>query len=805
MTVLEAPTAPHQEVAQVADPAPAAVPQLRQTSSVDAVVAEVAANLGDRAVRLAGNVTTPQEYTLRAAQHLLEHLAGLPGDTWQDRWSCFEQVNLHGGRWCRQLGYTGRPGWVAYCCPALGQLVRLDLVRPSYAWLANRHLIFWLRLLEWRDPAGTALFVAAVEAVGVTTNIQKNLVRILGWICAHTGKQPRQVSGADLQEMHLVLKSRGADAKGTGTLWSVLRTLGWLDDDAPILPQPTRRLRPKTPVELVDQYGIAEPHREVLIEYLKQRSLTLDHSSLINHNRTLVGLFWSDIARHHPDLTDFRLTHEQARAWRTRLDTKPDGTPRQNIHNILFAVRAFYLDLAEWSVTDSYWAQWVAPSPISRSDVSGLPKARRKVVARTQQRTRELVPLLPVLIAQAEKEKKQTAANLAAAQAVGHGGTVEVDGQTWTVLQPQPNSRVRISNDTGQRILTTEESAGFWTWAIIETLRHSGLRVEEMLELTHLAIQPYTIKPSGETIPLVHIPASKNDEERMLVASPELVHVLSAITQRIRNGNQAVPLTQRWDPHERVIGEPLPHLFVHSWNKTMTVLSMVTVNKYLNELAARANLTIGGRPVNFTPHDFRRIFATEALAAGLPPHIVQVLLGHKSLATTQGYAAIYPQDVIRHHRTFINTRRRTRPSEEYREPTPEEWAEFEAHFVQRKVSLGSCGRAYGTNCHHEHACIRCGLLRTDPAQIDRLRDIITNLRDRIEEAEQNNWLGEVEGLKISHAAAAVKLDQMERQLTSNAVVQLGLPTTRMSAMGPLNPPGHNSSPSAPRESRKNRD
>jgi hypothetical protein len=84
------------------------------------------------------------------------------------------------------------------------------------------------------------------------------------------------------------------------------------------------------------------------------------------------------------------------------------------------------------------------------------------VIARIQQQTRELVPLLPARIAQAEKEKKQASANLAAAQTVGHGGTVEVGGQTWTVLQPQPFSRVR-SNDAGQRILTTEEPAGFWT------------------------------------------------------------------------------------------------------------------------------------------------------------------------------------------------------------------------------------------------------------------------------------------------------------------------------------------------------
>lgn len=210
-----------------------------------------------------------------------------------------------------------------------------------------------------------------------------------------------------------------------------------------------------------------------------------------------------------------------------------------------------------------------------------------------------------------------------------------------------------------------------------------------MLELTHLAMQPYTVKPTGETIPRVHIPPSKTDEERLIVASPELVHVLTSILSRLRRNQQEVPLTRRWDLHERVLGEPLPHLLVHHHNSNLHVVTPGTVHTWLNDLAARINLNLDGKPVHFTPHDFRRIFATEALANGIPPHIVQVLLGHRSLATTQGYTAIYPQDVIRAHRSFITTRRRTRPSEEYREPTPEEWAEFEAHFVRRKVSLGT--------------------------------------------------------------------------------------------------------------------
>ena len=97
--------------------------------------------------------------------------------------------------------------------------------------------------------------------------------------------------------------------------------------------------------------------------------------------------------------------------------------------------------------------------------------------------------------------------------------------------------------------------------------------------------------------------------------------------------------------------------------------------------------------------------------------------------------------------------------------------------MKRKVSLGSCGRAYGTNCHHEHACVRCALLHLDPAQTERLREIITNLHDRIAEAEENNWLGEVEGLKISLAAAELKLQQAVNQPTASTI-NLGLPGRR---------------------------
>ena len=88
----------------------------------------------------------------------------------------------------------------------------------------------------------------------------------------------------------------------------------------------------------------------------------------------------------------------------------------------------------------------------------------------------------------------------------------------------------------------------------------------------------------------------------------------------------------------------------------------------------------------------------------MPPHIAQLILGHRDINTTMGYKAVYPEEAISGHRAFITRRRALRPSEEYRTPTDAEWEEFLGHFERRRLALGDCGRAYGTSCIHEHSC-----------------------------------------------------------------------------------------------------
>ena len=161
--------------------------------------------------------------------------------------------------------------------------------------------------------------------------------------------------------------------------------------------------------------------------------------------------------------------------------------------------------------------------------------------------------------------------------------------------------------------------------------------------------------------------------------------------------------------------------------------------------------------------------------SGLPPHIAQIIAGHRDVNVTLGYKAVYPDEAIQAHLAFLARRRALRPSEEYRVPTDEEWAEFLGHFERRKVSIGTCGRAFGTPCIHEHACVRCALLWPDPNQRPRLVEIRDNLTARIAEAEREGWLGEVEGLQVSLAAAEDKLSQIDKR-SPKTTVELGTPT-----------------------------
>jgi len=70
------------------------------------------------------------------------------------------------------------------------------------------------------------------------------------------------------------------------------------------------------------------------------------------------------------------------------------------------------------------------------------------------------------------------------------------------------------------------------------------------------------------------------------------------------------------------------------------------------------------------------------------------------------------------------------------------------------------------------------MLRVDPLQGVRLAEIITSLHERIREATERGWLGEIEGLQVSLDAARQKMEQIRRIRLRGTPLELG-PTRRL--------------------------
>jgi integrase len=670
----------------------------------------------------------------------------------------------------------------------LPALIGADVIRPSLRWLltGGKKRKMTTNLIRSRDPQGFGAIASECQRdpeLGAPAE-SATLFRAAVILAAKGGTIADITVGDFLEEIETELDLRGHIRCGS-TSFKVLRDLGVFGDGVPTLRE-LRGAARRSVEELVDRYPIASRAvRAAIIEYLKERQPSMDYSSLRNRSYVLARCFWSDLEAHHPGIDSLRLDAEVASAWKQRLRTRPprsggavtDSVERLSYLEVLAAVRAFYLDVAEWALEDpARWAQWVAPCPISQQELARR-KALRRRKARMDARTRERLPVLPVLVRAADEWRRQSAALLIAARTATPGETFSVDDVTLVrAVRPQAAKANIWAEDplTGDsRCLSQEEDHAFWAWAVIEVLRSTGLRVEELLELSHYSLVQYSLPTSGEVVPLLQIAPSKTDAERLIVVSPELAEVLSSIIRRIRENRGAVPLVRARDRNEHVWLSAAPLLFQRRRGAEHYAISSATVSTLLDEALARTGLLDHeGAPLRCTPHDFRRMFITDAIRSGLPPHIAQIVAGHHNINVTMGYNAVYPDDAIQAHLAFLARRRGLRPSEEYRSPTEEEWQEFVGHFERRKVSIGTCGRSFDSPCVHEHACIRCSMLWPDPSQRHRLIEIRDNLVARIAEARREGWLGEIEGLEVSLAGAEEKLAQMERRSVHTVPVEL---------------------------------
>ena len=274
------------------------------------------------------------------------------------------------------------------------------------------------------------------------------------------------------------------------------------------------------------------------------------------------GAFWADIERHHPGIDTLHLPDEVAQAWKERRADvtrgRRHGPGAQEHRTLLMRVRAFYLDIQQWALEDPSWVPWAVPSPVRKRGHPGYAKRPQENRGRDAP-ARPRAAAAPARAGRCRRTRRlaETTALLAAARRRRSGEVFDHAGTRYRRIAPksaawrpahQGSPSVTVENlATGETVnLTRREDEAFWAWAIIETLRHTGVRLEELLEITHLALVSYRLPDTGEIVPLLQIVPSKSNEERLLLVGPELASVLA--TDHHPAPRRATPAPSRWSP-----------------------------------------------------------------------------------------------------------------------------------------------------------------------------------------------------------------------------------------------------------------
>jgi integrase/recombinase XerC len=195
---------------------------------------------------------------------------------------------------------------------------------------------------------------------------------------------------------------------------------------------------------------------------------------------------------------------------------------------------------------------------------------------------------------------------------------------------PLPKTEKRLPRhlsvaETEALLSAPEESSvlGLRNRAILELLYSTGLRVAELAALN---VEELRALPAGEAGVLRVF--GKGRKERLVVCGAAARRVVGAYLER----------RGEFGPED---GEPA--LFLNARDgKRLTVRS---IERMVEAVAREAGL-----PADVTPHTLRHSFATHLLANGADLRLIQELLGHASLSTTQKYTHLELAEICAEYR-----------------------------------------------------------------------------------------------------------------------------------------------------------
>lgn len=126
---------------------------------------------------------------------------------------------------------------------------------------------------RWRSQRACANATTILETIGLTDRYRGQVRLTVSQVMMGTGARLSGLTAEDLIGYNQARNGQGVrDASGLHVIWRAMRQLGWLVHESPSMPVESRGRQQLTVEEIVDQYQVRSPQREVLVEYLKARS-----------------------------------------------------------------------------------------------------------------------------------------------------------------------------------------------------------------------------------------------------------------------------------------------------------------------------------------------------------------------------------------------------------------------------------------------------------------------------------------------------------------------------------------------------
>jgi integrase len=616
-------------------------------------------------------------------RYLADALDSCIGSTLQQRWNDFEK--RFWPKWKAGVDRRGREYWTW----GARVLISARMIAPSLDMLSDLRVNQWIAHLPEDHPLAqqhTSLLQATDSITWTSAHSRQlavsNGLRILlvrGYDSLH------HIKDDDLK----LLSVRWS--KGTDALDAALCTLGVFSRTPKRGSARHGRRHRMTAPELVENAGVPDRFRQVMILYLETYEARVsDVYRTLRHKVIALSHFWRFIQERHPDVQrcsqilprhvrDY-IPHVIARARAVQRGPGAGDEVRPTAHSWLVDLRVFFSDLCAWATEPASPFKRFAPRTIPATRHTflgyGFDKARERTRARITATVLDLEREMPKIRAFAL--------------------------QRWKAAVAAP----KVSTTRGYP--WSDEVDTFWDWALLELLVQSGLRIEEASELTTLDILKRKM-PDARIYYLLHIKPSKFDRARVIPIGDGLGRILAEIIRYVKRfyNSESVPVCDHWDLQEKRPRPPAPYLI--QGIRHPSTAGIQTIRSRIREISIDAGARrSNGSPLVLLPHDCRRVFASEHLNNNTPVHIIQALLGHASPDTVMIYAKLYPSQLIEDYRKTVRSLYNAHYGEDgLKNPTAEEWAAFTASCNLRDMGTHLCALPTGEHCPKGLICLGC--------------------------------------------------------------------------------------------------